>query len=405
MNILIIGNGFDIAHGLPTRYADFLCFCDIVIKIYDAKIYKHYFMTYMKSNKIYNLFKEELFSAFENRKEEKLNETDNSYSKGDSIVKTTNNGALDELHSHIVDNIWIEYFMKIDGRLGENWIDFESEIAKIIRALDTARPSFKRGQSLAQMSDLDEKNILTKLTNTVRSKFRNIDQQMQDIDNFTFTLNSDLERLTRALEIYIAKFVSGITINKKNTDIEKLDISRVLSFNYSNVYKKVYNKDVECCYIHGEADIEKNVKNCNLVLGIDADLSDQKEQTQLESLTFKKFYQRIYKATDNDYQKWLDDIRGKSADHPQEEKCEEDDKNHNLYIFGHSLDVTDKDILEMFICNDNVKTKIFYYRKHEDDKIELGKLIKNLVKLLGPKELVRRTGGPDKTIEFIPQSI
>lgn len=24
MNILVIGNGFDLAHGLPTKYADFL---------------------------------------------------------------------------------------------------------------------------------------------------------------------------------------------------------------------------------------------------------------------------------------------------------------------------------------------------------------------------------------------
>lgn len=26
MNILIIGNGFDLAHGLPTKYGDFLIF-------------------------------------------------------------------------------------------------------------------------------------------------------------------------------------------------------------------------------------------------------------------------------------------------------------------------------------------------------------------------------------------
>ena len=27
MNILVIGNGFDLAHGLPTKYTDFLFFC------------------------------------------------------------------------------------------------------------------------------------------------------------------------------------------------------------------------------------------------------------------------------------------------------------------------------------------------------------------------------------------
>lgn len=59
----------------------------------------------------------------------------------------------------------------------------------------------------------------------------------------------------------------------------------------------------------------------------------------------------------------------------------------------------------MFICNDNVQTKIFYYRKNEDDKVVLGKLIKNLIKIIGQDELIRRTGGTHKTIEYIPQAI
>ena len=36
---------------------------------------------------------------------------------------------------------------------------------------------------------------------------------------------------------------------------------------------------------------------------------------------------------------------------------------------------------------------------------KLGKLIKNLVKIIGQDELVRRTGGSHKTIEFIPQTL
>lgn len=59
----------------------------------------------------------------------------------------------------------------------------------------------------------------------------------------------------------------------------------------------------------------------------------------------------------------------------------------------------------MFICNDNVQTKIFYYRRHEDDKKELGKLIKNLIQVMGQDELIKRTGGIHKTLEFIPQTI
>lgn len=37
MNILIIGNGFDLAHGLPTKYDNFLDFCDKERKIYSFR--------------------------------------------------------------------------------------------------------------------------------------------------------------------------------------------------------------------------------------------------------------------------------------------------------------------------------------------------------------------------------
>ena len=78
---------------------------------------------------------------------------------------------------------------------------------------------------------------------------------------------------------------------------------------------------------------------------------------------------------------------------------------HTLYIYGHSLDITDRDVLKKLICNDNVKTKIFYHRKSEDDKSSLGKQIRNLIGIMGQDELIRRTGGTKKTIEFIPQAL
>ena len=37
MNIIIIGNGFDLAHELPTEYADFLAFCKMLKEVYNVK--------------------------------------------------------------------------------------------------------------------------------------------------------------------------------------------------------------------------------------------------------------------------------------------------------------------------------------------------------------------------------
>ncbi len=50
------------------------------------------------------------------------------------------------------------------------------------------------------------------------------------------------------------------------------------------------------------------------------------------------------------------------------------------------------------ILNDNVYTTIYY-----PDKKELGRKIANLVKVIGQDELIRRTGGNTKTIQFVLQ--
>lgn len=60
--------------------------------------------------------------------------------------------------------------------------------------------------------------------------------------------------------------------------------------------------------------------------------------------------------------------------------------------------MTDRDILRELILNDNVYTTIFYINKDV-----MGQQIANLVKVIGQDELIRRTGGSTKTIEFKQQ--
>lgn len=76
----------------------------------------------------------------------------------------------------------------------------------------------------------------------------------------------------------------------------------VLSFNYSDTYEKIYGKEkkIKYDYIHGKANINKNVKTSNLVLGIDEYLMTKERIQNYEFLVFKKFYQRVYKSTDNE---------------------------------------------------------------------------------------------------------
>ena len=85
---------------------------------------------------------------------------------------------------------------------------------------------------------------------------------------------------------------------------------------------------------------------------------------EIDDITFKKYYQRIYKKTGNGYKPWLEEI--------DKRRKEERNQENKLYIFGHSLDVTDGDILKELIEHDGIKTIIFH-----KDKARLGQQIAN----------------------------
>lgn len=232
-------------------------------------------------------------------------------------------------------------------------------------------------------------------------------------------LLKDLEKLIRVFEIYLTEYVEKIEIGKKSPDIDALEIDFILSFNYTHTYSKLY--DVSSCskqevadpfdYIHGKADINNTIVTNNMVLGIDEYLSKKGRNKDIEFIAFKKYYQRIHKQTGCKYKEWVDEIKEDYQQYQSELKRISEFKgheeaireltnrrknsSHNLYIFGHSLDVTDKDILRDLILHYNVHTTIYYLNKDV-----MGQQIANLVKVIGQDELIKRTGGSTKTIEF-----
>ena len=383
MEILLIGNGFDLAHGLPTKYRDFLDFCQGIeilfsehfasCRDYDAKLDET--LRTDVSPEVRSICHSAFWAKYQdpNYIVEGLNDFESLQADQD---------AIQELFGLIHDNAWIQYFNQRASRIGENWIDFESEISAVIQSLDMARHVSTSDNTLAiKIWRISTWSFRDAFHDTVTDAFINF-------------LTMELVKLIRALEIYISGFINDSTIKQKNPDIDVLYPDHVLSFNYSDTYEQVYGseKSIAYDYIHGKAELGNNKDNCNLVLGIDEYLDDKRKNTDLQFLTFKKFYQRIFKSTDSQYWKWLNIIE---ATH----------EPSTLYIFGHSLDVTDRDVLQAFLLCPYMKTKIFYYRETPDDKRALGKLIHNLLRILGQEELIRRTSGVNRTIEFIPQTI
>ena len=361
MNILVVGNGFDLAHDLPTSYKDFLYFTDAFIEFKTER------QVLGKQIPVKEDAKEKQLIIY-------LVELFNKSSKDVHAQELIN-----EIDKLVENNKWIEHFNNIN--IAQGWIDFESEISQVIQTFDELRVHL-----IYELRNSGKGVKLTPHQIAVLKPFigqASLITSTVTIDSLKNTLLNDLNRLIRCLEIYLCDYVEKIPIKKKLSDIEKLDIHAVLSFNYTDTYRANYIADatkIKCDFIHGKANIKNTKETCNMVIGIDEYLEGSDRKYDTEYIQFKKFFQRIYKATGNNYVDWLQQIKPR----PEERYFPNET---NIYIYGHSLDATDKDILAALITAENTKTTIFY---HNQEALE--KQIINLVKVISEDELIHRTG-------------
>lgn len=396
MNILVIGNGFDLAHGLPTTYKDFLRFTAEFDKYRQTKKEGSELAWGDNSGSGYYRYFWKL------------------YNKRNSDVNV--NKLLSEMESLINNNIWLKYFQEVyEGRKEpgkDGWIDFESEISRVVQTLDDARHTIaeqiNRGEKKGKMTQ-QQFDILRPLFREDWPKnFEGTLFETKAINYRKELLLKDLKRLVRCLEIYLSDYIFNLEVSRLLPEIESLPIiNKVLSFNYTGTYENNYNKNpyLEVDYIHGRADLGNTIDTNNMVLGIDEYLKGEARNEEIEFIEFKKFFQRIHKETGCLYKSWLakmkeqKEIKEITSIHKNEDgtiiHMEEHVGYHRLFFFGHSLDITDKDIIRDLILADRVHTTIFYM-----DKIDFGRKIANLVRVIGQDEVIKRTGGKTKTIVF-----
>lgn len=351
--ILIIGNGFDIAHGLPTQYVDFIDFIDD----------ENY-----KSSKVYRIA--------------------SAYSEG--LCEDYCDKVRDIILSTLgKDNQLFEFIkkqLKSQRVIGENWVDFEQEIANVVKYAEKKYYSNKK-------KCLD--NPLSQL---------NFDIDFSYVPTDSDKLHEDFYRLTCAFEYYVAEIVDKITITSYSRDIQSIKPDMIISLNYSDTYERQYNRFNDIDYIHGKAVI-KNPECLNppvfnppedisddkmrefyrdsnhIVLGMDEYYTDCKVNDYTQFIQFRKYFQRISKRTGSKYRKLL-----------TAEKL-------NVYVFGHSLDPTDTAILRDTIGHKDSRTTIFY---HDENSHIRG--ITNLVKVFGNTFVVDKCDGNDPQIRFVKQN-
>lgn len=299
-NILVIGNGYDLAHGLNTRYDDFI--------------------EYIKRA-----------------------------AEDDSFIE--NQSEREFIHKCIESNGFIGYFLNYTNAV-PGWVDLERLIREVIGYFElffSKYPSFidNRGCISWDLSRMDmSKSGMLKTINCLYSFVLLYDKDYSRTNYCSmhldkkyygnaFGLNKreilrmlkkQLDEVIELLRIYLKNQMNEKCASiKKIHQIEDIDPSYVISFNYTDTYKIYGIKLEDVFHVHGNLD-----KN-NMVLGFNDD-----DPENLDFIYFKKYFQRIQKLTG-----YINEGRFSYKD----ESGITHRSEMSVHFYGHSMDKTDGDII------------------------------------------------------------
>lgn len=331
MDILILGNGFDLAHGLKTKYSDFLKYC------------------------------QEKYS-------------------------TTRNKGVDKSSNFFYNNVWVKHFLN-KTISGDKWIDLEMEIYNVIVKLSTL-PYFQSGVSPERYNEIVfivSRRYKDFNFDEVRKYFKKPETIFTDgcyyipIKGFVDFLYNQLRDFVKEFEKYLKEEISSKIENapKYNLRINSKCVS-LLNFNYTDTCEQLYKINfnhndcgikTKAVYIHGKIN---SGDDCNIVLGTQ---SFDNEQIPVEFNVFKKHQQRHRYGTIEPYQELLNELKYSRKIYTPV-----------FHIIGHSLDEADHNILRHILrAREKSIINIYYH-----DEEALARMQNNIDLIIGEEEVMAK---------------
>lgn len=370
-DLLVVGNGFDLYHGLPTRYTDFLTF------INNWSIFWDNYNNDASDNT------EEQFMVRLSDNNELTAETMEDFATHHGCY---NYEHLEFINNHL-NNSWIQYFIK-KQLSGVNWIDFEGEIFKVLRLVEEYYIEFipemrKKNDAVIKYIPQDMLFSVNAFKSKCPAGYEDFTQGIlspyssqpekvkKNKEMLLDTMKSELNVLIMCLDFYLLDFVSKIKVNQYSEQIAELQYVNLLNFNYTYTYATVYGKTRlnQHHRIHGDC-LEED-----MVLGV----PDEAFSNTLDYIYFQKYFQRIQKRTGNYYKEWI------TAPDPRMRALE--DSPINVYIMGHSLADSDKGILKDIFKNDFIQRITIYYHS----QLAYEQQVINLVNMFGRDFVIEQT--------------
>lgn len=447
MNILIVGNGFDLSHYLPTKYDHFMDVMEAIEtkdtgglpkNLQEKKLQEWIRLLKQTFDKKGESETDKQFMSFEqlfsgNRDPNFIAKTKEFY-----LTENINLSKKDviQLQYRLALNCWYQYFKDHVEEI-KTWIDFERKIEEVlvvfVEVIDdlnkiyninsqkyyeyfsgiekekTITISKKNRKILEFFSFFDNEKYIrpslyagqpgtSELRKNLNSKFCHGEKISNGFDASLFLsfLNTALEEFIEIFNLYLELVVSVLQLNctVEINSQEWAMPNKIYSFNYTNVYQRLHDS-VSAEYLHGS-----HGEFQNIVLGI-SDL-ENKALKNLKAYGFTKYHQKLFKDTDylflDEYKRKIIShdkrIREFERDYQQEDKVSqrkffELGEKLNLYFFiwGHSLDISDKDyIVDLFSLNNemdrNVRVMVYYLNRSAKFS-----LLNNLLAILGKEKV------------------
>ncbi len=420
--IILIGNGFDLAHGLKTSYADFI------------EYYWEYWGKRLQGGYLGDELTDELCSISQKGEQQPWHWLfpKRDFQQG---IKISPKDAI-EMAKNSPDVIAIKkspFFEHIDKAVGaKNWVDIENEfylwLKKIFKKdacqYDSPVPLNEEleliKEKLIKYLKSIEEQIKPELVNDcirqiIYEPFNPNDISNSGKENFERFLIKRLEYIFTKSEHEIRYFLSrfgweylykhsdidfyGKSVVAESKDSEKTktfdfikhiqnvnnqqsivpdcflwpDQILFLNFNYTNTADLYIpeGSEFKVNHIHGELGNEKNP----IIFGYGDELDDD--------------YKEISKLNDNDYLKNIKSIRYLETDNYRKLLSFIDSAPFQIYIMGHSCGNSDRTLLNTLFEHKNcVSIKPFYYEKPDgtDNYIEI---IQNISRNFNDMRLMR----------------
>lgn len=330
--LIILGNGFDKAHGLPTTYSEFILdyLKDSLIKSINSRGFKDQ-----------NLFIDRKYNK-EIKGKQHLNKANNLKSILDFkelILETLNGYSIYEIQyknlllKDIVDQFnsevnWVDIEQLYFDKLNKYAQHITHKKASINQAHDNYMPFIEKTKALNN----DFKNIRMLLIKYLKEKVDqtyNFVPHQGFIDLFNKPINeSDFLSIT----------------NKTNLD---LDTTCLLNFNYtrtvSNYFPKIKN-NAQIISIHGQLSDEESI-----VFGYGDEMGKSyKEIEELNENEFFRFIKSHWYSKNENYRNLLRFV---------------DSDTFEVFVIGHSCGLSDRVLLNYIFESENCKSiKVFYHK-------------------------------------------